>query len=219
MHSKNITTRTRETLIAVVLFVLLLSIFFILSKVLTKTDTKGLTETLENKNDLMVFESARVPLSFEYPLGFPVKALGSEYDHTYLGDENVEMISFTNEQKAIPNATSDSYGYLSVVNVLIDDLYSYIEKPLINDPSVDAINIEDTYLGSNKGYRLNVKRNTKYGGFLGPIAEWTYYYYDPETKLLYQTALTNPNYLDSDPEKITRIYEEIILPSINIDIK
>lgn len=188
----------------VLLFVASLSFFYL---------NKDTVKDIKQENNLNTFVSQRVPLSFDYPEDFPIAVAKEKWINTkYLDQVKKEAVDFSEEY--LPNSGSDSYGYIGVYTSEITNLRKYLEDRHTSK-SIDELIIEEVNLEHASGYRVKTIRNSDYGDPLGPIAEYTYYFYNNE--LVYQIALTNPSYLDSDPVEIKKIFDDIILPSLKIE--
>lgn len=164
-------------------------------------------------DDTLHFISERVPLSFNYPKDWPVSAAGEEWeDGRYLDEERLEAIDFSEE--FIPNARSDSYGYIVVTRVDIEDLEKYLTE-MHDSECVLSLSIENTTIGNLEGYRTHSENDPNCGGTLSSSPEYSYYAY--KDGLLYQIALTNPTYKNSDSDEIKNVFENMILTSVRFE--
>jgi len=160
-----------------------------------------------------LFTSDRVPLSFEFPNIIPVTAAGKEWENgAYLDNTLVESIDFS--ENFLPNARSDTFGYITVKKIEIANLHDYLESNYTS-PSISSFHIEEVKLPYENGYRVSFENDPKSGGSLSPLPDYIYYFY--KNSLLYQIALTNPSYLNSDSEKIKDVFDNIILNSLKLE--
>lgn len=161
---------------------------------------------------LQNFKSTRVPLSFNYPVGFPVTRASDESVGSDLDELTVEDINFS--ETYLPNATDDSYGYLTVKKIDIKDLQMYLK----NYYEVQAgmkIAIETTKAADTTGYRVHIIPDPLSGDSLSATTDWIYFFY--KNGYLYQTALTNPMYKNSNANDINNVFTNTILPSMKFE--
>lgn len=164
-------------------------------------------------DDKQHFVSGRVPLSFQYPKNWPVSPAGKEWeDGKYLDDKTLEAIDFSEE--FTPNASSDSFGYILVSKINIDDLEAYLREKHDGECTLN-LSIEKNNIGNTQGYKVSFENNQKCGGIFGPKPDYTYYVY--QDGLLYQMALTNPTYRNGNPEEAKKVFENIILSSMKFE--
>lgn len=162
----------------------------------------------ENKMNLLTFSSTRVPLTFNHPIDFPVVVA----DKKYLDKKTLEALNFS--ETYLPNSTDDSYGYLIVTKQEIADLDKYLTNYYMNQVG-SKIKMEIVTINRSSGYRVHMASDTARGGSLESVQTWTYYFY--KNGLLYQMALTNPVYHDSNADKINTIFVDTILASLRFD--
>jgi len=180
--------------------------FFFVYKTINQSADKSKT------NELLHFKSTRVPLSFDYPKDFPVISAGSEYEGGYLNNETLEHVEFSDTFK--PNARSDTYGYIIVKNSDVEDLYNFLTEKYSSSPSV-SISIHEYQIDKIQGYEVDVIPDSSNGGYLSPVAKQTFYFY--KDGLLYEMALTNPTYQNSNPDNTNNIFINVILQSLKLE--
>lgn len=169
-----------------------------------KRNNLQIQTTLPN---LAHFKNNTVPLQFDYPSDFPLTEARPEQ----LNGDSIEEINFS--ETYLPNSSDDSYGYIFVIRKDVPDLHIYLSGYYKNQVGADSV-IENVSLKHVSGYRVHIIPDPKEGDSLGTAAEWTYYFY--EDGFLYQIALTNPSYKNSDPNEIKNIFENIILQSLQL---
>lgn len=206
MSKKKPLTYRRKVIFLIVASILLLLILVVGKLILFQVQFAG--SNTENKTNLLTFSSTRVPLTFNHPIDFPVVVA----DKKYLDKKTLEALNFS--ETYLPNSTDDSYGYLIVTKQEIADLDKYLTNYYINQVG-SKIKMEMVTINKSSGYRVHMISDAARGSSLESVQTWTYYFY--KNGLLYQMALTNPVYHDSNADKINTIFVDTILASLRFE--
>ncbi len=210
MSKKKPLTYRRKVIFLIVTCILLL--FILVVGKLTLFQGQFIGTNTENKTNLLTFKSSRVPLTFNYPVGFPVTVAGAEYEKGYLDKVTLEDLNFS--ETYMPNASDDSYGYITVKKMEIIDLQKYLQD-YYKFQADQTVTFEKAKTADVDGYRVHITPDTSKGGYLGSVADWTYFFY--KNGLLYQIALTNPGYKNSNPTEISKIFTDTVLFSMKFE--
>lgn len=199
-------TYRRKVIFLIVTSILLLLILVVGKLILFQGQFAG--SNIENKANLLIFTSTRVPLSFNHPIDFPVVAA----DKKYLDKKTIEALDFS--ETYLPNSRDDSYGYIVVTKQEIADLDKYLTDYYTQQVG-SKIEMEIVTINRSSGYRVHMISDAARGSSLESVQTWTYYFY--KNGLLYQMALTNPVYHDSNADKINTIFVDTILASLRFE--
>ncbi len=152
------------------------------------------------------YTSKRVPLSFQYPSSWPLSESDDRFISQFKG--RAEAIDFANYY--IPNARGDSFGYIIVVkadNIGTPEQYL---KDKYSNLTHNAI-VKQTKIGTENGFifKIQQKDPTKNYG-LDFFASDDGRYLIFKNGLIYEVALTNPTFMDSDAAVVRKIFQQML---------
>lgn len=154
-----------------------------------------------------IFTSQRADLSFQYPPDWPVNQCSVR--ETYQFDDEVEHVDFAED--CIPNATSQSFGF-----VIVKKVFGYIKNPADyiqerESGPFDVTTVTSAQVGNTKGYMVINQPKSNAQGNLSPEVKRFYIIKDYSNfTLVYLIGLTNPGHLGWEKEKGIRTFDQIL---------